>query len=372
MKSKEAGEQLIRRENNYDLLRIIATLAVIMIHVSASYKDALANPDILGACYTEHVETIYLYNVFSRFAVPCFVMLSGAFVLADERNREYRYFYRKIFKNVGIPTLIFSVGYFLFSVAIKAAAIVMNGGAWAQLLEPVILLLKGEPYYHMWYLYMMIGVYILVPVIIRFKESVDEKTFSVVAWVFLVVASISVWTGERTVNWDLGDSFCYLGYFMVGYEIRKSRGQRKGNLLGTVMILLGGSFEFLIALIQIKCHGTSESTGMIKNLIDPQCPLVVLASVLIFVGFSCLDLKRGFGFLPKMTFLIYLFHAGVWEVLKRLIVKMWVANGDCRIIIPVAIVTCFIISNLLAILYSRIWSRVNKNERVSNFLCKWI
>ena len=357
MKSKEAEKQRNIRENNYDLLRIIATLAVIMIHVSATYKDAMGNPDILGACYTEHVETIYLYNVFSRFAVPCFVMLSGAFVLVDERNREYNYFYRKVFRNIGIPTLIFSVGYFLLSLAIKVAAIVINGVAWTQLLEPVMMLLRGEPYYHIWYLYMMVGVYLLAPVVIRFRESIDPKAFSVVAWTFLVLAGISAWTSERYLNWDLGYSFCYLGYFMVGYEIRKSWGQRKSNVLGTSMILLGFGVELLIALLQIKYHGTTASIDMIKNLVDPQCPLVVLASVLIFAGFSCLDLKRGFGSLSKMTFLMYLFHAGVWEVLKRLIVKVWGANGDCRIMIPVAIVVCFFISYFLGVLYSKLFSR---------------
>lgn len=83
-------------------------------------------------------------------------------------------------------------------------------------------IIKGSPMYYMWYLYMLIGIYALTPVVIQYKDNVPEKTFYRVSFVFLILASISQWTTERVrLNWDLGRSFEYLGYFMAGYSIRK-------------------------------------------------------------------------------------------------------------------------------------------------------
>ncbi len=103
------------RERNYDLLRIVCTVAVITIHVSGVWLDAATDKEIFGDLYLNGIMTSCFYHVLSRFAVPCFIMLSGAFVLADERNQEYQYFYKKTFKNIGIPTLVFSIFYFLCS-----------------------------------------------------------------------------------------------------------------------------------------------------------------------------------------------------------------------------------------------------------------
>lgn len=101
------------REDNYDLLRVICTIAVIVIHVSGIYKNAISYENVFGYLIEKNIVVILLYNTLSRFAVPCFVMLSGAFLLSDNRNGEYRTFYRKTVKNIIIPTLVFTVIYFL-------------------------------------------------------------------------------------------------------------------------------------------------------------------------------------------------------------------------------------------------------------------
>ena len=173
-----------RREGNYDLLRIICAVSVITIHVSATYKTAITNEEIFGTIYTSHIFTTVLYNTLSRFAVPCFVMLSGAFILSNDKNADYHYFYQKSYRSIGIPTFIFSVLYFLYSIVISIAIIKIRKDDWTVLLTPVQDLIKGKPYYHMWYLYVIIGVYILVPILYRFKRDVKEKTFDRIALIF--------------------------------------------------------------------------------------------------------------------------------------------------------------------------------------------
>lgn len=109
----------MKRERNYDLLRIISTIAVVMIHVSAIwFGNAIAGISERGLSVTDARSTywICLYNSLPRFAVPCFVMLSGAFILEDEKNIEYKRFYAKSFAKIGIPTIIFSAVYFFYAI----------------------------------------------------------------------------------------------------------------------------------------------------------------------------------------------------------------------------------------------------------------
>ena len=78
------------RESNFDLLRIISAFAVIILHVSYWFLKI----DDASAFSNCHFLTLLLTSI-TRFAVPCFFMLSGAFILADERNADYKYFYKK-------------------------------------------------------------------------------------------------------------------------------------------------------------------------------------------------------------------------------------------------------------------------------------
>jgi surface polysaccharide O-acyltransferase-like enzyme len=47
-----------------------------------------------------------LFNMVSRFSVPIFVMLSGAFLLHKESNGDAKAFYKKSCKKLLVPTLI--------------------------------------------------------------------------------------------------------------------------------------------------------------------------------------------------------------------------------------------------------------------------
>lgn len=65
-----------QREANYDLLRIISAIAVVMIHVTDFYKNAILDKSIFGELYLRNIGTTIIYVAIPRFAVPCFVMLS--------------------------------------------------------------------------------------------------------------------------------------------------------------------------------------------------------------------------------------------------------------------------------------------------------
>lgn len=70
-----------RRTVYFDCLRVLATLGVIIIHVTSFNwgKVSVSSFDW---------QVLNFYNGIVRFAVPCFVMISGALFL--ERDVDYK------------------------------------------------------------------------------------------------------------------------------------------------------------------------------------------------------------------------------------------------------------------------------------------
>lgn len=342
-----------QRDNNYDLLRIVSAIAVISIHVSSIYTHAFLEEGTLGQCYTDNIFVTCLYNALSRFAVPCFFMLSGAFILDDEKNADFKFFYRKKFRKEGITALIFCGIYFLGTLVIAAIDVFIKGyGPW-RLLSPVLNTLKGEPYYHLWYLFVLPGVYILTPIVIRVKKDIGEKLFVKAAWIFLVLSSVSYWTGTHRLNWDIGYQFYFLGYFMAGYVIRKWACNKKNNRKGICLIMIGIIIELLVACLQYRQFTNANPQ---YDLVSPLSPFIVVASVFIFGGFSLLTIRKDLRKASRHTFLIYLIHPGILSV-GEILFKKRLLEGDNRFIIPISIALVYLLSYIAALIYGKISNR---------------
>lgn len=92
------------RENNYDLLRLICVLAVITNHVS----------DITLEWSNSYKWVTYFWEGLGAYAVPCFLMITGAFSINNPINCNAKVYWARVYKKIGIPTAIFSVFYFLW------------------------------------------------------------------------------------------------------------------------------------------------------------------------------------------------------------------------------------------------------------------
>lgn len=348
------------REYNYDWLRVLAMLGVIVIHVSVTWIGHFSIYVSNGGSVSELSAPMMscIYNSLARFAVPCFMMLTGAFVLADEKTANYKEFYKKKMIKIGTPLVIFSLLYILY----RLLLFVIDGDVGMEYIVTLVKdIAKGEPYYHMWYLFMLFEFYLMAPVVVRFKDSITYESFRKVVFVFLIVGSISRWmTEDIKVSWSIGQSFEYLGYFMAGYVMR--RDLPKNNRKGFFLIGIGVLIELVTAVLQYQfqiVRGIAESE-LQYQIIAPYAPLIVIASVLIFAGFTMLQVgyHAWIGRLASMSFLIYLFHSGVWDALKFF---MYFVRGRDSVLslnnqywIPVFVIATLLISLLLTVIYQRI------------------
>ena len=366
------------RENNFDLLRVICAFAVIVIHVSAQFVGAITSNPMYEGVYFDHILNDALYYGLSRFAVPCFVMLSGAFLLDNDRNADFSQFYRKSFKKLLIPVFVFSIIYFLYDYVLLIGKIFVLHKevlSMALLLEPVKQLIAGTPFYHMWYMYMLIGLYALVPMVIRLKNEIGFDRFEKLAYIFLVVASLAGWVATQKVNWDPGMSFRYLGYLMIGYVLRKRC--YENNIRAWVFIVAGLLIETINSFLRYHqiLQRIAEGDG-VYTLYAPHAPLVVISSVLLFAGFAYLKTNISIPRIASASFVIYLVHAGILSCIQILsspkFFALYDVTGDTRVIIPLVSVVTFLLSFICAELYNILWNKFEKNTDISNRLCRLI
>lgn len=209
---------------------------------------------------------------------------------------------------------------------------------------------------------MLAVIYFFAPMVVRFKDSISDNAFCIVSFIILVWSCISYHTSTRMLIWDLGYDVEFLGYFALGYVLRKR--MPKSNFWGTSCIIIGVFLELIVVRLRYWSNIVMHNQeGFIYE--DPFSPLVVVASILIFAGFTMLQINRGRvgSSLANLSFIIFLFHAGVYDLIKRVVRS---AGGDAILprmnplySIPLFVLMVLILSYGCSQIYNRLCSMIN-------------
>ena len=337
-----------KRENNYDLLRIVSAFAVIIIHVNWFYFEKRAFDSSDNFYY--FIESIL--NIITRFLVPAFVMLSGAFSLHNGDNRFFVDFYKKTSYKVFLPAMFVAVLYLL---ADDIIAIFVH----QDYVTPIKLLILGN-YKNLGFLYMILGLYLLVPFVIRIKETIGNRMFKKIGYLLLLWAIFSQATSNFKCAYDIGVVFAFLSYFILGniiYEEEKLKKARKYQKAGLILIMV----------LVITVAYLARKEGIHYWLYNPYTnffsPMIAVYSVCMFKLFSRMTIKHTF-LIPDYIFFIYLIHMGVYEIIFHLPI---LPRNEFACIALVTGLT-FIISLLFAYFYKILWSFIEYKIQLKN---KW-
>lgn len=230
------------RANNYDALRCYAMMMVVLNHVA----------DVYLICHVPSFG-VYIYEGISHCAVPCFLMLTGAFQIDKVYNKKPLDFYWKSFKKLGIPTLFFIALYWSYDY--------LNG--YRNKKEIVDTFFKGfmGSYAH-WYVVMLVGVYALLPVISVIKHNVDKKTWRKGCTVFFIWTLMSRWLDVAGTTWGTSTVINCLGYVLIG-DVLKNINWKRNNLHGSALLILANIVFFINHTILFK---VVESSGNYYNV----------------------------------------------------------------------------------------------------------
>ncbi len=188
-----------------DFVRWIATIAVITIHVAAPYIYQYGSIPMLNWNFYNFIDSL------TRFAVPFFVMLSGALLL--NRKDSLKDFLLKRFSRVLIPFLFWTIVYSIYHFY------KVNSNFSFEYIPFFVQSLKEGASYHFWYIYMLIGLYLAIPVLrvyVQNAETILIKYF-LLLWLFFLLFSFFEIAINKDFSWTI--YIGYIGYLILGYFI---------------------------------------------------------------------------------------------------------------------------------------------------------
>lgn len=195
-----------------DVLRVVASFAVIMVHVCG-------NNWISEDVHSLNWNILNVFDSAVRWCVPVFVMLSGMFFLDPARKVTYKSLFTKSLLRVATAFALWSVFY-----AIITRITADTPQSIGQTLLNIV-----YGHYHLWFLYMIMGLYLLVPILRKFTQTASRRDIEYFLALYCVFTIISPVLAEFPVaqifsniayRLDLRPIAGYIGYFVAGYYLK--------------------------------------------------------------------------------------------------------------------------------------------------------
>ena len=235
-----------KREFALDLLRVLACFLVVWQHVTEGYY---INPDMTTQAHDE-MHIIGWMNSMTPIEVPLFVMISGYFLLP--LKMDVRTFFKRRFIRILLPFIVWCVIY-------AAYYVVSRGDTMMDFIRNVahIPINFGVEIGHMWFIYMLMGLYLLVPVLSPWLEQCSKRQLQgyLGVWMFTTclpyihlwfpqVLGECFWNPTPMLHYFTG----FAGYFVLGYYIRRYGGMSTRN----AWLMLIGGYLFTVAVYQYR------------------------------------------------------------------------------------------------------------------------
>jgi surface polysaccharide O-acyltransferase-like enzyme len=219
-----------------DLLRAIAIIFVVIVHVFSeflNYHPAFLTSDWWFAA---------IINSLARMAVPLFVMLSGYLLLSEHKTHTTKDFLRKRFSKIGPPLLLWPFVYYAWKL--------FSAHASFSLATFMTAYISMTTYYHLYFLYLVAGLYLITPIIKPFfthGSSENKKYVLVISFSFTILTAIVRYVFDLGLNF--GTIFTiflpYIAYFLAGHALRNSKLSRR------YAVGAAAAFILCVALIAI-------------------------------------------------------------------------------------------------------------------------
>lgn len=180
-----------------DVLRIIACFGVIANHTNFILNKGTDNLAVLAGAT--------LYMVLCKMAVTLFIMISGSLLLA--KTDDYKKHLARILRIVTVLVVFSAIYYF-------------TGDYEHSLKDFFNVLTKNNVTTAFWYLYLYIGILIMLPVLQKMVRNFEKKDYIYFLFFSLVVCSFSFVT-EYNSNFSLPVFATFVGIFVFGYYLDK-------------------------------------------------------------------------------------------------------------------------------------------------------
>jgi surface polysaccharide O-acyltransferase-like enzyme len=358
----------------FDILRIIAIFAVIFQHVAATewFNINAAHWNILN-----------FYHILPGFAVPVFIMVSGALHLSAS-DRGIKYFLNRALKVLFIL--------FFWIIVYKTVFLIHDFVKYRKinfdLVKSVphdLLMFPGGTYSHLWFLNMIIGLYLLSPVIRVFVLHAGRRHIKYFLLLFLFAFTVrfynmvnafinmdrKIFFLPQSIYFPVNELLGYAGYYIAGYYFVVYEIGRRTK----IVLYISGILSLAINTVGTSVISTI-SAGANSAFFDGYItPTVAFFSFSVFLAIKEAQRKysfaghrppedplpgppisetcrRGIVFIGRHVFSIFLIHNMVIAVMRKLF-GISVFTVHPAISVPLITLAVFIISLLCGMVMAK-------------------
>lgn len=286
-----------------DFLRSFAIIMVLILHSISPY---ISTAELFGS--TSWYINIVL-NAFTRTGVPIFLMISGYLLLSSDKCKDFKGFYKKSLIHIGIPLVFWNIAYY--------AAKCIAGSVDFKFTKLLSDFIDCGTEYHLWYLYTLIGIYLIAPFLKILVEHCNMKQLLWLLFLMMFCTTIRPFINTITpVYIYLFDPLFngYISCFFMGYIL----GNMEYNRKSIIAFLTTGLICFLISTIGHNIVSSSEGIDLVFNYGYSLCHYGLAASIFVLAK-TFLEKKSIFEncitTLSKLSFGIYLIHVMVMDLI---------------------------------------------------------
>lgn len=330
-----------------DLMRIISIFLVVMLHVSGILWTSLN-------VTTLDWSIINIYNSLSRCCVQIFIMLSGMFLLNPGKNISDKSIYTKYLPRI-IISLLFWSSLYLINLPINIE----------EIKYIIISILKGNTNYHLWFLYMLIGLYIVTPIlrIITINATKSQIQYFLIIGIIIsfLVPSLSNYFPFSFISINIDKMYLFmprsylilylLGFYLTNYQINKNT-KKIIYFLGIFGALFTICATQYISVKSLVPKDSWQGIFSMNTLFYSISVFVFLKEWLCKIKFSNKSIEI-IKTLSTCSFGVFLTH----DLFIRYLIRNGVLNSELRnpiIMVPIIVLCIFIASNALSYIINKI------------------
>lgn len=293
-----------------DAARALAICLVVILHIAAPLVDRGYQSGKLSWWVANLVDSL------ARIGVPLFVLVSGNLLLNPRDDESLVFFFRKRFIKVLIPLLGWSAIYIAWRIVYEADSFTLQ--------QAVRAVFENTVAYHFWFLYMILGLYLVVPVLRVFTRTAHPNDFKYFLALWMVVVCIPPFL-RQFVRITLVDAWVitigFSGYFLAGYFIHHASDTPGIKKWVRILYLLALLVTVIGTYLLLRHKG--EYGSYFYEYLSPN---VIVMSLAAFWLLRCLPYQRIYQALPWLSKLVvllcrtsfgaYMVHVLLLSVLK--------------------------------------------------------
>ncbi|HSV49896.1 MAG TPA: acyltransferase family protein, partial [Candidatus Acidoferrales bacterium] len=266
--------QLRGRPVNVDLIRAIAMVGVLLLHAAGRFPITPQEINQLSTLDFLRWSVVDVYqSVAVPLGVPLFLMLTGALLLQPQKKDTLTVFFKKRWTRIGWPSVFWTSAYFAWDFLVQS--IPFTAGAIAQGI------LNGA-YTQMWYLYLLVGLYLLTPIMRIFISHADEGMikYFILIWILgvAILPFLELFSVYR-LNSNVFALTGYVGFFVLGSFLSTVHARRR--TLAFFLVL--GIALTAVGTYSMAAMGIGNSMYFFQQYFSPTVILAAVAAFLLLM-----------------------------------------------------------------------------------------